>query len=77
MSVKKMGSKLAQGVRQVMEQGRTPVATEKEAVHKVTAPLAPEASTSKPAAEKVMNKTPLRSRDAEYEISHPERIWPD
>ena len=73
----KMGSKLAQGVRKVMEQGKTPEMTEKEAARQPTAPVVPEASTGRQVAEKVMNKTPARSRDAEYEISHPERIWPD
>lgn len=77
MSVKKMGSKLAQGVRQVMEQGKTLEATEKADARKVSPPVVPEASSSKPAAEKMMNKNSVRSKDVEYEISHPERIWPD
>lgn len=77
MSMKKMGSKLTQGVRQVVEQSKTPVTTKKEAARKATAPVVPEASLIKSSAEKVMDTTPLRSRVAEYEILHPEHIWPD
>ncbi len=76
MSVKKMGSKLAQGVRQVMEQGKTPEVAEQEVARKLAAARVSE-SVSKSTPAKVANKTPVRSSDAKYEILHPERIWPD
>ena len=76
MSVKKMGSKLAQGVRHVMEQGKTPEVAEQEVDRKLAAAKISE-SVSKSTPEKVTNKTPVRSNDAKYEILHPERIWPD
>jgi len=71
MSVNKMGSKLAQGVRQVMEQGKTPEVAKQEVAAKNSE------SVSKSTPAKVTNKTPVRSSDTKYEILHPERIWPD
>lgn len=76
MSVKKMGSKLAQGVRQVMEQGKSPEVAEQEVDHKPAAARTSE-SVSKSTPAKITIKTPVRSSDAKYEILHPDRIWPD
>lgn len=77
MSVKKIGSKLAQGVRQVMEQSNKPEIVKKEVAPRVIPPLVPAENVSKSAPAKVTNKTPVRGSDAEYEILHPERVWPD
>ncbi|HQT80670.1 MAG: hypothetical protein B7Z60_01140 [Ferrovum sp. 37-45-19] len=71
MSVKKTNSKLAQGVRQVMEQGKTLDL----AKHKVAAKTSESMSKLTPAKTKI--KDPVRDSDANYEILHPERIWPD
>jgi uncharacterized Zn-binding protein involved in type VI secretion len=75
MSVKKMGSKLAQGVRQVMEQGKAPEVAGQETDHRPAAETTD--SVSKPAPAKVTSKTVASSSDAKYEVLHPERIWPD
>lgn len=78
MSVKKkVGSKLAQGVRHVMEQAKTPEVPEQEVDHKPVAPAKTSGSVSKSAPGKVLHKTLVRSSNTEYEMLHPERIWPD
>jgi hypothetical protein len=70
----KMGSKLAQGVRQVMEQSKTPEGVKKQAEVQATAPAA---VASKPGPAKVSSKSQPAVRDDEHEILHPERVWPD
>ena len=77
MSVKKTGSKLAQGVRQVIEQGKVPEATEKDFASKAAVPVVPAESVSKPDTMTVKNKTPARNSSTGYEVLHPERVWPD
>lgn len=77
MSVKKMGSKLAQGVRQVMEQSNKSETVENKVAHRVTAQVVPAEIVSKQGTVTVKNKTTIRDRDADYEIQHPERVWPD
>jgi hypothetical protein len=77
MSVKK-GSKLAQGVRQVMEQAKVPEAAKKKITRKVVVPVVSEKNVSKSDAVKVVkNKTPVRNSSAGHEALHPERVWPD
>jgi len=77
MSVKKMGSKLAQGVRQVMEQGNKSESVEKEVSPRVTAPVVSAKNAGKPDRLTVKDKTPARSSSTGYEVLHPERVWPD
>ena len=77
VSAKKMGSRLAQGVRQVMEQAKTPEVVAKESVRKVAVALVPEAGMDKPAPVQVTNKTPARGKGIGDEMLHPERVWPD
>ena len=74
MSINKLGSKLAQGVRQVMEQSKAPEGAEKQSARQTTAPAAVEAA-SKPAPAKALSK-PQHAPTA-YEMLHPERVWPD
>ncbi|MHB1202207.1 MAG: hypothetical protein ACYCZC_03570 [Acidithiobacillus sp.] len=86
MSVKKMGSKLAQGVRQVQSQqvkGQPPIADTSEPVAPaVTAPIKQAGSVAKPAAQRPAppavaggEQSPAPSRDDRK--LHPRRIWPD
>ena len=75
VSINKMGSKLAQGVRQVIEQNKTPEGAEKQSARQTTAPAAPVEAASKPAPAKVLSKPQHAPRDDE--ILHPERVWPD
>ena len=78
VSVKKLGSKLAQGVRQVMDQQVKPaVENVKESISGATATAATAASVSKPSASRVTAKAQLVERNEVYEILHPERVWPD
>ncbi|TAJ77074.1 MAG: hypothetical protein EPO42_10950 [Gallionellaceae bacterium] len=77
MSVNKMGSKLAQGVRQVMEQAKVPEAAEKDVARKAAVPVVPAENISKPDTVRVKNKTPARNSSTGYEVLHPERVWPD
>lgn len=74
MSVKKKGSRLAQGVRQVMEQAKVPEAVEKHVVRKAVVPAE---NVSKSDTLKVKNKTLARNSSAGCEVLHPERVWPD
>ncbi|MHB8389379.1 MAG: hypothetical protein ACYDBH_07325 [Acidobacteriaceae bacterium] len=69
MSVKKMGSKLAQGVRQIKtQQDKAP-----PAMGPVSAPVVPVAKTvPAPAAEK---PAPAKGRGSS--TLHPKRVWPD
>lgn len=65
VSAKKLGSKLAKGVRQVMEQKvKSPPAADVEGVSK-TGPA------------RVLNKPQVQNRDDAYKILHPDRVWPD
>lgn len=77
MSVKKKGSKLAQGVRQVMGQAKVPEAAEKRVARKAAVPVVPAENVSKPDTVRVKNKTPARNSSAKSEVLHPERVWPD
>lgn len=77
MSVNKIGSKLAQGVRQVMEQAKVPEAAEKDVARKAAAPVVPAENVSKTGIVRVKDKTPTRNSSAGYEALHPERVWPD
>ena len=76
MSVKKTGSKLAQGVRQVMGQAKVPEAAEKDIASKAAVPVVPAENVSKPDTVRTKNKSPARSSTG-YEVLHPERVWPD
>ena len=77
MSVKKMGSKLAQGVRQVMEQAKVPEVAESDVVRKAAEPVVPAENVSNPDTVRVKNETPTRNTSTGYEVLHPERVWPD
>ncbi len=84
MSVNKMGSKLAQGVRQVMGKqikslavAKKPELAQQKAVPRVAAGKAPSASVKKATSAQVANKTQIAQKIAEYEILHPSRVWPD
>ncbi len=76
MSVMKKGSKLAQGVRQVIGQAKLPEAAEKDIARKAVAPVVPAENVSKPDSVRTKNKSPARSSTG-YEVLHPERVWPD
>ena len=77
MSANKMGSKLAQGVRQIMEQqGKNPEQEKTEAVTR-QAPAAPVASVSKPAVARSTSKAQVDDRMDDHEVLHPSRVWPD
>ncbi|WP_123101774.1 hypothetical protein [Acidithiobacillus sulfuriphilus] len=82
MSVKKMGSKLAQGVRQVQSQQvktQPPAADTSEPVAPaVTAPTKEAGSAAKPAPQQAVaggERFPAPSFDDSK--LHPRRIWPD
>ncbi|WP_437557773.1 hypothetical protein [Acidithiobacillus sulfuriphilus] len=86
MSVKKMGSKLAQGVRQVQSQqvkAQPPAADTSEPIAPaVTAPAKQASSAAKPAAQHPAQqaagggeRSPASSFDDRK--LHPRRIWPD
>jgi hypothetical protein len=79
MSVNKMGSKLAQGVRhQVMgKQVKSPEVAKKAAAPRVAAGTAQPASVTKATSAAVNNKTQIAQQAAAYEILHPSRVWPD
>lgn len=77
MSMKKTGSKLAQGVRQVIEQGKVPEAAEEDFASKAAVPVVPAENVSKPDTMTVKNKVPTRNSSNGYEVRHPERVWPD
>jgi|AOMQ01.1.fsa_nt_gi uncharacterized membrane protein (UPF0182 family) len=77
MSVKKMGSKLAQGVRQVMEQNKTADALEQVDQSGVITPQVDAPADKKSAPATVASNGLANSRDAEYKVLHPERVWPD
>lgn len=77
MPVKKKGSKLAQGVRQVMEQSKVPETAEKNIARKAAVPIVPAENVSKPDTLRVKNKAPASKSSTGYEVLHPERIWPD
>ena len=77
MSVKKMGSKLAQGVRQVMEQNKTADALEQVDQSSVITPQVDAPADKKPASATVASNGLANSRDAEYKVLYPERVWPD
>lgn len=78
MAVNKMGSKLAQGVRQVMgKQVISPTVAKKAVAPRVAAGTARSASVTKATSAAVKNKTQIAQQVAEYEILHPSRVWPD
>ncbi|MHB1235935.1 MAG: hypothetical protein ACYCY7_00075 [Gallionella sp.] len=77
MPVKIKGSKLAQGVRQVMGQAKVPEAAEKEITRKAAVPVVPAENVSKPDTVRTKNKSPARNSSTGYEVLHPERVWPD
>ena len=86
MSVKKMGSKLAQGVRQVQSQqvkAQPPVADTSEPVAPaVTAPAkqassAAKPTTQRPAQDAVAGGEPSPAPSFDARKLHPRRIWPD
>ena len=77
MSVKKNGSKLAQGVRQVIGQAKVPEAAEKNIARKAAVPVLPAENVSKPDTDRTKNKSPARNSSTRYEVLHPERVWPD
>ena len=78
MTVNKMGSKLAQGVRQVMQQqGKSPEDLEKVAEKQVVTRAEHAVKVSAPVEARVLPKTPVSQQSAEYKMRNPERIWPD
>jgi len=78
MSVNKMGSKLAQGVRKVMgKQVKSPEVTKKKIAPRVAAGKAPSASVKKATSAQVTNKTQMEQPIDSREILHPSRVWPD
>ena len=78
MSGNKTGSKLAQGVRQVMEkQVSSPQLAKKAVAPSVPAGKAPPASVKKATSVPVTNKTQSAQQVDERAILHPSRVWPD
>ena len=76
MSVKKMGSKLAQGVRQVKaQQAKASANTEQAGTPSVAKAVKPAASAVKPAS-KTATK-PEASSNKSSGVLHPDRVWPD
>ncbi len=78
MSVKKMGSKLAQGVRQVIsQQGKSiqPAAAKLQTLPG-TAPAAISAKASGPVS-KPVETSPARKTTPSAGSSHPLPVWPD
>lgn len=76
MSIKKTGSKLAHGVRQVKsqrEQSEQKTATEASA----TAPAIKQAAKPTPASETAKPVAPRTVTENSLDILHPRRIWPD
>ncbi len=80
---KKLGSKLANGVRQVkLQREQTPVAPAKTvATVKATVKSAPTVATNqptqpRPVATRPASKTEV-TRKTEVNNLHPQRIWPD
>lgn len=70
MSIKKTGSKLAHGVRQVKSQ--------REHGEQKTAPEAgATAAKPKPASETTKPVAPRTETENSWDILHPRRIWPD
>ena len=78
MSANKMGSKLAQGVRQIMEkQVKSPEATENVVAPQVAAVKAPSASVTKATSAQVINDAQMEQPINSSGILHPSRVWPD
>ena len=78
MSANKTGSKLAQGVRQVMKkQVKSPEVAAKKIAPRVAAGTAQPASVTKAISAPVTNKAQIAQKIAAYEILHPSRVWPD
>jgi len=78
MPVKKVGSKLAQGVRQVMKkQVKSPEVAKKAIAPQVDAGTAQPASENKARSAPVTNKTKIEQPIDSSEILHPSRVWPD
>jgi hypothetical protein len=77
MPAKIKGSKLAQGVRQVMGQAKVPEAAEKEIARKAAVPVVPAENVSKPDTVRTKSISPTRNSSTGYEVLHPERVWPD
>ena len=78
MAVNKMGSKLAQGVRQVMgKQVKSPAVAAKKIAPRVAAGTAQPASVKKATSAQVTNKTQIEQLIDSSGILHPSRVWPD
>ena len=78
MSVNKMGSKLAQGVRQVMgKQDISPEVAKKAVAPRVAADKAQPANVTRATSPQVTNKTQIEQLIDSSEILHPSRVWPD
>ena len=78
MSVNKVGSKLAQGVRQVMgKQVISPEVEKKAVAPQVSAAKAQPASVTRATSPQVTNKTQIEQPIDSGEILHPSRVWPD
>ena len=76
MSIKKTGSKLAHGVRQVKsqrEQGEHKTSTKGGA----TTPAIKQAAKPIPASETAKPVAPRTVTENSLDILHPRRIWPD
>ncbi len=77
MSVRKVGSKLAQGVRQVRAQQATaPTVVEAPNTQSVATPVAPAPSAAKPVAKRKAVK-PAAGDAGSPGMLHPSRVWPD
>ena len=77
MSMNKMGSKLAQGVRQVMEQSKAPEGEKKQVEKQVNLQSAAVDTASKSSVAKVISKTLSVFSDDQADTLHPDRVWPD
>ena len=78
MAVNKMGSKLAQGVRQVMgKQVKSPEVAKKKIAPRVAAGKAQPASVKKARSAQMTNKTQMEQPIDSNGILHPSRVWPD
>ena len=78
MSANKMGSKLAQGVRQVMgKQDIAPEVAKKTVAQPVAASKAQPASATRASLPQVTNNTQSEQPVYSGKILHPSRVWPD
>ncbi len=78
MAVNKMGSKLTQGVRQVMnKQVKSPAVVAKKIAPRVAAGTARPASVKKATSAPVTNEAQMEQPIDSHEMLHPSRVWPD